>query len=87
MLCFANTGQMYWLKVHRIPQASRTSAGRSMANVLSLKPEEKIASIIPVREFTPDFNLLIATRKKGWTFYRRDERTIQALVNRLRSEL
>lgn len=63
LLCFTNTGQMYWLKVHRIPQASRTSAGRSIANVLSLKPEEKIASIIPVREFTPDCNLLIATRK------------------------
>ena len=63
LLCFTNAGQMYWLKVYRIPQASRTSAGRSMANVLSLKPEEKIASIIPVREFTPDYNLLIATRK------------------------
>lgn len=63
LLCFTNTGQMYWLKVHRIPQATRTSAGRSIANVLSLKPEEKIASIIPVREFTPGFNLLIATRK------------------------
>ncbi len=63
LLCFSNTGQMYWLKVYRIPQASRTSAGRSMANVLSLKPEEKIASIIPVREFTPDHHLIIATRK------------------------
>ncbi len=63
LLCFSNTGQMYWLKVYRIPQASRTSAGRSIANVLSLKPEEKIASFIPVREFTPGSNLLIATRK------------------------
>ncbi|HSQ58026.1 MAG TPA: DNA gyrase C-terminal beta-propeller domain-containing protein, partial [Gemmata sp.] len=62
LLCFTNKGQMYWLKVHRIPTASRTSAGRSIANVLSLKPEEKITSIVPVREFTPEWNLMMATR-------------------------
>ena len=47
LLCFTNRGQLYWLKVYHIPQASRTSAGRSIANVLSLKPEEKITSIDP----------------------------------------
>jgi DNA gyrase subunit A len=62
LLCFTDRGQLYWLKVYRIPQASRTSPGRSIANVLSLKPEEKIASIIPVREFSPGFNLLMGTR-------------------------
>jgi DNA gyrase subunit A len=63
LLCFTNAGQMYWLKVHRIPTASRTSAGRAIANVISLKPEEKITSIVPVREFVPGYNLLMATRK------------------------
>ena len=62
LLCFTDRGQLYWLKVHRIPQASRTSPGRSIANVLSLKPEEKIASIIPVREFAAGCNLLFGTR-------------------------
>jgi DNA gyrase subunit A len=63
LLCFTDRGQVYWLKVYKIPQASRTSPGRSIANVLSLRPEEKIASIVPVREFTPGFNLLMGTRK------------------------
>ncbi|MBP3958007.1 DNA gyrase subunit A [Gemmata sp. G18] len=63
LLCFANTGQMYWLKVYKIPQAARTSAGRSIANVLSLKPEEKITSIVPVREFAEGCHLLMATRQ------------------------
>src|SRR5205814_6142877 len=45
------------------PQATRTSAGRSIANVLSLKAEEKISGIIPVREFRDDHFLLTATRK------------------------
>lgn len=63
LLCFTNNGQCYWLKVYRIPEASRTSAGRSIANVLALKPEEKITSVIPVREFTEGQYLLMATKK------------------------
>jgi DNA gyrase subunit A len=63
LLCFTDRGQAYWLKVYNVPQASRTSPGRSIANVLSLKPEEKIASVIPVREFEPGSYLLMATRR------------------------
>ena len=63
LLCFTDKGQCYWLKVHRIPEASRTSTGRAIANVLSLKPDEKISSVIPVREFVEGQHLLMATRK------------------------
>ncbi len=63
LLCFTDKGQAYWLKVYNIPQASRTSPGRSIANVLSLKAEEKIASVIPVREFVAGSYLLMATRQ------------------------
>jgi DNA gyrase subunit A len=63
LLCFTNRGQLYWLKVYDIPQMSRTSPGRAIANVLSLKPEEKIASVIPVRRFEEDAYLLMATRR------------------------
>ena len=63
LLCFANTGRMYWLKVYKIPQAARTNAGRSIANVLSLAENEKITSIVPVREFAEGSHLLMATRQ------------------------
>ncbi|MCX8140508.1 MAG: DNA gyrase subunit A [Gemmataceae bacterium] len=63
LLCFTTTGRCYWLKVYRIPQASRTSPGRAMANVLALAPEEKITSIVPVREFAEGFCLMMATRR------------------------
>ncbi len=64
LLCFTNTGQLYWLKVHRIAKATRTQAGRSVANYLpGLKPDEKIASIVPVREFTANQFLMMATRQ------------------------
>ncbi|MBX9624765.1 MAG: DNA gyrase subunit A [Gemmataceae bacterium] len=63
LLCFTDRGQVYWLKVYQVPQAPRTSPGRAMANVLSLKPEEKISGIIPVREFAAGQYLLTATKK------------------------
>jgi DNA gyrase subunit A len=63
LLCFTNRGQLYWLKVYDIPQMGRTSTGRSIANVLSLKPEEKITSLIPVRSFAADRHLVMATRR------------------------
>ena len=58
LLCFTNRGQLYWLKVYEIPLMSRTSAGRAIANVLSLREEEKITSVIAVRHFVADRYLL-----------------------------
>jgi DNA gyrase subunit A len=63
LLCFTNQGQVYWLKVYDIPQGSRTSSGRAIANVLSLKSEEKITSLIPVRRFDAEHHLIMATRR------------------------
>jgi DNA gyrase subunit A len=63
LLCFTNRGQLYWLKVYDIPQMGRTSPGRAIANVLSLKPEEKITSVVPVRRFEENRHLLMATRR------------------------
>ncbi|HEY1381910.1 MAG TPA: DNA gyrase subunit A [Gemmataceae bacterium] len=62
LLCFTNRGRLYWLKVYDIPQMSRTSPGRAIANVLSLKEDEKISGVIPVRHFEADVHLLMATR-------------------------
>ncbi len=63
LLCFTDRGQLYWLKVYDIPQMSRTSMGRNIANVLSLKEGEKISSVIPVRHFDTESCLVMATRK------------------------
>ncbi|MGH7222588.1 MAG: DNA gyrase C-terminal beta-propeller domain-containing protein, partial [Gemmataceae bacterium] len=63
LLCFTNRGQLYWIKVYDIPAGSRISTGRAIANVLSLKPEEKITSMIPVRRFDAGGHLIMATRR------------------------
>jgi len=62
-LCvFTARGQVYWLKVHEIPLASRTSRGKPVVNLLDISKDEKIASILRVREFDPDRYVLFATR-------------------------
>ena len=63
-LCFTNYGKLYWLKVYEIPEGSRTSRGKALVNLLPLdrKAGEKVAAVIPVREFDPDKFVTIATR-------------------------
>lgn len=63
LLFFTNRGQVHWLRVFDVPQLGRTSPGRAIANVLSLRPEETVSSVIAVRRFDPDRYLLMATRQ------------------------
>ena len=63
LLCFTEEGRMYWLKAYRVPEGSRQARGRSLANVLQMSQEEKLAAIICVRELDDDkHNLLMATK-------------------------
>jgi len=63
LLFFTTSGKVFWLKVHEIPQAGRAARGRSITNVLSLKPEEKLSAFLPVREFQEGRYVLFATRR------------------------
>src|SRR5439155_1219269 len=63
LLFFTTSGNVYWLKVHEIPQAGRAARGRSITNMLSLKPEEKLSAFLPVREFQEGRYVVFATRR------------------------
>jgi len=63
IMFFTTAGKVYWLKVHEIPQAGRQARGRSIANLLRLKAEEKLSAFLAVREFQPGHYLLFATDK------------------------
>ncbi|MBT8046263.1 MAG: DNA gyrase subunit A, partial [Pontiella sp.] len=64
LLCFTEAGRMYWLKAYYVPEGSRQSRGRSLANVLQMAQDEKLAAILCVRELDDDaHNLIMATRK------------------------
>ncbi len=62
LLVITARGQLYWLKVHQIPPASRTSRGKPIVNLLNIEKDEQIASIVRVREFPEDQYLFFATR-------------------------
>ena len=52
ILFFTNRGRVYRLKGYEIPEASRTSKGTAIVNLLQLENKEKITAVIPVREFS-----------------------------------
>ncbi|MBX6365644.1 MAG: DNA gyrase subunit A, partial [Gemmatimonadetes bacterium] len=62
LMIFTRKGHCYWLKVHRIPQAMRAARGKPIVNLLALAEDEKIAAVVPVREFAADRYLIFATR-------------------------
>lgn len=61
ILCFSNVGKVYWLKVFHIPLASRNARGRPMVNLLPLGEDERITSILPVKEYTEGHYIFMAT--------------------------
>jgi DNA gyrase subunit A len=61
-LVFTSRGVCHWLKVYNIPEMSRQSKGRNIVNLLSLPPDEKVMSIINVREFDDAHYLMTATK-------------------------
>ena len=62
LMFFTNKGRVYRLKAYEIPEASRTSRGIAIVNLLQLQPDEKITSMIPIKEYLDDEYLLMATR-------------------------
>lgn len=62
LLCFTDRGRAYWLKVYKIPEASRTSKGKAIVNLIALQPNEKIKAILPVQEFSENEFVVMVTR-------------------------
>ena len=63
VMFFTQQGQCYWLKVHEIPQAARAARGKPIVSCVAMKPDERLAALVPVREFSDDQFLLFATKQ------------------------
>jgi DNA gyrase subunit A len=62
VMFFSDRGQVYWLKVHEIPQGGRAARGKPVVQCIAIRPDERIAALVPVREFSESKWLLFATR-------------------------
>ncbi len=62
VLFFSNIGKVYRLKVHELPQGSRTAKGQAIVNILPFKQDEKIAAVISVPDFEEEKFLIMATK-------------------------
>ncbi len=61
ILCFSSLGKVYWMKVYQLPVASRAARGKPFVNLLPLEQGEKINAILPIREFTDNKFIFMAT--------------------------
>ncbi len=62
VMFFSDKGQVYWLKVHEIPQGGRAARGKPVVQCIAIRQEERIAALVPVREFVDTKALIFATR-------------------------
>ncbi|MBI1969129.1 DNA gyrase subunit A [Candidatus Woesearchaeota archaeon] len=63
VLFFTDKGKIHWLKVYEIPEASRQSKGKAVANLMKLDAGEKIMAYVPVKQFDDQHYLILATKK------------------------
>ncbi len=65
LLCFTTSGRCYWLKIYRIPEASRLARGTAIINLLELDDEEKITAVVPVRDLDAGNRYIVMATAKG----------------------
>jgi DNA gyrase subunit A len=63
LLCFSSRGRVYWLKVYELPQAGRGARGKPIVNLLPLEEGERINAVLPMRDYTDDRYVFMATAK------------------------
>jgi len=63
VMVFTQSGHCYWLKVHEIPQAARAARGKPILSCVAMKTDERLAALVPVREFSEDEYLFFTTKK------------------------
>jgi DNA gyrase subunit A len=65
LLCFTNTGRVYWLKVYEIPDVSAAGKGKSMQSLLNLQPGENVRTILPVRDLEEEGKFIFFSTRNG----------------------
>ncbi len=62
ILVFTDRGRVYWLKVHEVPQGGRTAKGKAIVNMVEMSQQERVAAVLPVKEFDDTHFIMMVTR-------------------------
>ena len=62
LLLFTSYGKIYWIKVHQLPEAARNSRGKPIINLVNIEKDEKIAAVLPIKEFVEGEFIMMGTK-------------------------
>jgi len=65
LLCFTNTGRVYWLKVYEVPDIGAAGKGKAMASLVALQPGEKVVTILPVKDLEEEGKYILFATRNG----------------------
>jgi DNA gyrase subunit A len=65
LLCFTNTGRVYWVKIYEVPDIGAAGKGKAMASLIDLQPGEKVVTILPVKDLEEDSKYVLFATRNG----------------------
>ncbi|MDR3745309.1 MAG: DNA gyrase subunit A [Acidobacteriaceae bacterium] len=65
LLCFTNSGRVYWLKIYEVPDVGAAGKGKAMASLIDLQPGEKVVTILPVKDLTEASKYVLFVTRNG----------------------
>jgi len=65
LLCFTNSGRVYWLKVYEVPDVSAAGKGKSMQSLLNLQPGENVRAIMAIRDLEEEGKFIFFATRQG----------------------
>jgi DNA gyrase subunit A len=65
LLCFTNSGRVYWLKIYEVPDVGAAGKGKAMASLIDLQPGEKVVTILTVRDLEEDGKFILFATRNG----------------------
>jgi DNA gyrase subunit A len=65
LLCFTNTGRVYWVKIYEVPDIGAAGKGKAMASLIDLQPGERVVTILPVRDLEEESKYILFATRNG----------------------
>ena len=65
LLCFTNTGRVYWVKIYEVPDVGAAGKGKAMASLIDLQPGEKVVTILPVKDLEEESKYILFATRNG----------------------